>query len=156
MKAMNFLPRKMHMNIKFCLPQVKNSCCKPRNSLSSHFVQEKSQAKILNQDKGAFLGPPQGPALIVFPPLVPQSQKLFEQGFLQISLREIGIQEVGLARRNSPLGNTVLLKHENGVSYPVFCHHSFTIFLLSSYQKIGSVHICMHTHVHGIDHSGLL
>lgn len=128
MKAMNFLPRKMHMNIKFCLPQVKNSCCKLRNSLSSHFVQEKKLGKKFELGQRSFSRTSPRPRTDYFFPLVPQSQKLFEQGFLQINLREIGIQEMGLARRNSPLGNIVLLKHENGVSYLVFCHHSFTIF----------------------------
>lgn len=75
MKEMNLVPRKMHMNIKFCLPQVKNSCCKLRNSLFPLRVGKELGKNVELGQRSFSRASPRDPALVfvLFCFLVPQS-----------------------------------------------------------------------------------
>lgn len=150
---MNLLTRKMHMNIQFCLPQVKNSCYKRRNALFPLCAGNKP-SKIFELGQRNFPRASPRPCTGYFIIFFPGSSELeiIWTRFTLNQLEEIGIQEMSLARRNKPLGSIVLLQHEGG---GVFCLYPLTV-CPSSLHTGEAVCVSARTHVHGTDRPGLL
>lgn len=89
-------------------------------------------------------GPLQGPALVVLLFFVPQKQKLLELDFLQINLRKVWFSGDGPIQKKQPSYSPGEACKQGVLPCPLSLSF-YNFFLLFLFQKMGSVHICMHT-----------
>lgn len=132
MKTINLLPRKMHINITFCLYQVKNFCCKLRNSLFPVWVENNlTDSKYdfwLGQSSFSTASPRF--CIFFFLPGSSELEIIWIMFFFKSTWIKFGFQEMGLSEKKSPLGNS--LTEAGKWRYPALVFVSILLQFLTS------------------------
>ena len=152
MKTMNLLPRKMHINITFCLHQVKNFCCKLRNSLFPVWVENKpTDSKHdfwLGQSSFSRSSLRFCMVLLLFFFFLPGSSELeiiWIRFFFKSTWIKFGFQEMGLVEKKSPLGNSLPEAGKWRYSALVFVIFLSQFFPLSTLEDRQCAYLHAHT-----------